>query len=166
LYDQPGACAGVAPRQVLDDIDLAVLDALQRNGHLSHAEIWRMVGLAISSVNERIRKLVLRGVISGWGARLSPTTLGLDLLCFVYVLIDRPEHSPAFIEIAGNIPEVQECHHVAGDWNFLLKVRTRNTAMFEALLTNRLKAVPGVVRTQTVITLTSHKDTATLSVRT
>tara|TARA_R110002074_G_scaffold379533_1_gene557824 strand:+ start:3229 stop:3699 length:471 start_codon:yes stop_codon:yes gene_type:complete len=148
----------------LDATDLAILEAIQRNGNLSHAEIARMVGLAVSSVHERIRKLVERGVITGWVARLAPDALGLDLLAFVYVLMDRPESAPAFIETANGIPEVQECHHIAGDWNFLLKIRIRNTAAFEVLLTNRLKTVPGVVRTQTVITLVSYKDTAALPV--
>ena len=156
---------GGAHSQPLDDIDRTILEALQDNGHLSHAELSRMVGLAVSSVNERIRKLVQRGVIAGWNARLSPSALGLDLLAFVYVLIDRPENSPAFLELVAQLPEVQECHHIAADWNFLLKVRVRNTATFEALLTTRLKSVPGVVRTQTVITLTSHKDTPSLPLR-
>jgi Lrp/AsnC family leucine-responsive transcriptional regulator len=154
-----------ASYQPLDDTDRTILEALQSNGHLSHAELGRMVGLAVSSVNERIRKLVQRGVIAGWNARLSPSALGLDLLAFVYVLIDRPENSPAFLELVSQVPEVQECHHIAADWNFLLKVRVRNTAAFEALLTNRLKAVPGVVRTQTIITLTSHKDTPALPLK-
>jgi Lrp/AsnC family leucine-responsive transcriptional regulator len=81
----------------LDRIDLDILDALQRNGHLSHAEIGRMVGLAVSSVNERIRKLVQRGIIAGWSARLDPAALGLDLLAFLYVLIDKPENSARFL---------------------------------------------------------------------
>jgi Lrp/AsnC family transcriptional regulator, leucine-responsive regulatory protein len=157
--------AVLASSQPLDDIDRTILAALQRNGHLSHAELGRMVGLAVSSVNERIRKLVQRGLITGWHARLSPSGLGLDLLAFVYVLIDRPENSPAFLEMVSQLPEVQECHHIAADWNFLLKVRVRNTAAFEALLTHRLKAVPGVIRTQTIITLTSHKDTPALPIK-
>ena len=128
---------GGAHSQPLDDIDRTILEALQDNGHLSHAELSRMVGLAVSSVNERIRKLVQRGVIAGWNARLSPSALGLDLLAFVYVLIDRPENSPAFLELVAELPEVQECHHIAADWNFLLKVRVRNTAAFEALLTHK-----------------------------
>ena len=81
-------------RRQLDDTDLAILDALQRDWHLSHAELARMVGLAVSSVHERVRKLVQGGVIAGWAARLSPAALGLDLLAFVYVLMDRPESSP------------------------------------------------------------------------
>jgi Lrp/AsnC family leucine-responsive transcriptional regulator len=157
--------AVLASSQPLDDIDRTILEALQRNGHLSHAELGRMVGLAVSSVNERIRKLVQRGLITGWHARLSPSGLGLDLLAFVYVLIDRPENSPAFLEMVSQLPEVQECHHIAAEWNFLLKVRVRNTAAFEALLTHRLKAVPGVIRTQTIITLTSHKDTPALPIK-
>jgi len=152
-------------RAAIDQIDLDILDALQRNGHLSHAEIGRMVGLAVSSVNERIRKLVQRGIIAGWSARLDPASLGLDLLAFVYVLIDRPENSGLFLDTISQVPEVQECHHIASDWNFLLKVRVRNTADFEGLLTHRLKSVPGVVRTHTVISLTSHKETTALPLK-
>ncbi|WP_284735897.1 Lrp/AsnC family transcriptional regulator [Dongia deserti] len=162
MRNQPDLAASIQP---LDATDLMILDALQRDGHLSHAEIGRLVGLAVSSVNERIRKLVQRRVIQGWQVRLAPDRLGLDLLAFVYVLIDRPENSPAFLDLVSQIPEVQECHHVASDWNFLLKVRVKNTAAFEALLTNRLKAVPGVVRTHTVITLSSHKDTPALPLK-
>ncbi len=162
VRNQPDLAASIQP---LDATDLMILDALQRDGHLSHAEIGRLVGLAVSSVNERIRKLVQRRVIQGWQVRLAPDRLGLDLLAFVYVLIDRPENSPAFLDLVSQIPEVQECHHVASDWNFLLKVRVKNTAAFEALLTNRLKAVPGVVRTHTVITLSSHKDTPALPLK-
>lgn len=149
----------------LDRTDLDILDALQRNGHLSHAEIGRMVGLAVSSVNERIRKLVQRGVISGWSARLDPAALGLDLLAFVYVLIDKPENAAAFLDVVAQTPEVQECHHVASDWNFLLKVRVRNTTALESLLSNRLKTVIGVIRTHTVISLTSHKETPAMPLR-
>lgn len=152
-------------RRQLDDTDLAILDALQRDGHLSHAELARMVGLAVSSVHERVRKLVQGGVIAGWAARLSPPALGLDLLAFVYVLMDRPESSTGFLDVVADVPEVQECHHIAGDWNFLLKIRVRNTSALDKLLTERLKVVPGVTRTQTVISLTSYKDTAALPVR-
>lgn len=150
---------------VVDQIDLEILEALQRNGHLSHAEIGRLVGLAVSSVNERIRKLVQRGVIAGWTARVEPGSLALDLLAFVYVLIDRPENTGPFLDVVAQVPEVQECHHIASDWNFLLKIRLRNTAALEALLTNRLKSVPGVVRTQTIIALTSHKETTALPLK-
>jgi Lrp/AsnC family leucine-responsive transcriptional regulator len=150
---------------LLDDKDLTILEVLQRNGHLSHAEIGRVVGLGVSAVNERIRKLVQNGVINGWMARLAPAALGLDLLAYIYVLIERPEHAARFLELVAELPEVQECHHTAGDWNFLLKIRVRNTAALEALLTNRLKAIPGIMRTHTVIALASHKDTAALAVR-
>jgi len=152
-------------KTVIDRADLEILEALQRNGHLSHAEIGRMVGLAVSSVNERIRKLVQRGVIAGWLARVDPASLGLDLLAFVYVLIDKPENSGSFLDVITQVPEVQECHHIASDWNFLLKIRVRNTAAFESLLTNRLKSVPGVVRTHTIISLTSHKETTALPLK-
>ncbi len=69
------------------------------------------------------RKLVQRGVITGWMARSAAGALGLDVLAFVHVLIERPEFSAPFLDLVAELPEVQECHHMAGDWNFLLKVR-------------------------------------------
>jgi Lrp/AsnC family leucine-responsive transcriptional regulator len=81
------------------------------------------------------------------------------------VPIDRSENAPAFLGLVSQLPTVQECHHIAASWNLLLKVRVRNTASFEALLTNQLKAMLGVTLTQTVITVTSHKDTPALPLR-
>ena len=152
-------------RDVLDAKDLAILELLQRNGDWSHAEIGRHVGLSVSAVNDRIRRLVANKTIEAWTTRISPAALGLHLLAFVKVLIDRSEDIPAFVEAIGAYPEIQECHHLAGEWNYLLKVRVATTAELEQFISATLKNKLKVTRTFTSISLDSIKDTQALPIR-
>ncbi|HMN87593.1 MAG TPA: Lrp/AsnC family transcriptional regulator [Bauldia sp.] len=133
----------------LDDIDRKLLAILQ-------------VGLAVSSVNERVRKLAERGVTTGVHVRVAPEALGLDLLAIVFVGWSDPAVEPRFFERIAGEPAVLECHHVTGAWNYLMKVRVKNTRMLEAFLTSVIKSVDGIQRTETLIVLSSVKETATL----
>src|SRR5687768_11332041 len=139
----------------LDLIDRRLLMLAQADGRRPYAELAEDVGLSVSAVNERMRRLRARGVVRGVVAQLEPRAVGLDVLAFVYVLLDRPEPDDAFRTGVVAAPEVLECHHVTGEWSYLLKVRTRDTAHLEAVLATRIKALSGVVRTQTVIALSS-----------
>lgn len=143
----------------MDEIDRIILDTVQRDGRASLGEIGRRCGLSISATNERVRKLEARGLINGWGARLDPVAVGADLLAFIFVLLAGPEHEAAFKELVLRLDEVQECHHVTGEWSYLLKVRTRGTAGLERLLADGLKGVPGLARTHSTIALSSVKET-------
>ncbi|WP_374377150.1 Lrp/AsnC family transcriptional regulator [Dongia sp.] len=147
----------------LNDKDIAIIDAVQRNGDWSHAEIGRHVGLSVSAVHERVRRLVANGVIVGWSALASPAALDLNLLAFVYVLIDRTEHIRAFLDGVEKQGEVMECHHLAGDWNYLLKVRVQTTAHLEHFISKVLKGYAGVTRTATTIVLAPVKETHLLN---
>lgn len=152
-------------KDILDRKDLAILEILQRNGDWSHAEIGRHVGLSVSAVNDRIRRLVANKTITAWTAQLSPASLGLHLLAFVNVLIDRSEDIPGFVEAIAGYPEIQECHHLAGEWNYLLKVRVATTADLEHFISAQLKNKLKVTRTFTTIALDSIKDTQSLPIR-
>ncbi|RJF86606.1 Lrp/AsnC family transcriptional regulator [Oleomonas cavernae] len=143
-------------------MDRHLVDLLQRNGQTSYAELSKAVGLAVSSVNDRVRKLVERGVITGYHAHVSPEAAGLDLLAFVFIGWSDPEVAAPFLERIGSEPAVQEAHHVTGQWNYLLKVRVRTTRMLEAFLANVIKAIPGIQRTETLIVLSSAKETMAL----
>lgn len=152
--------------QKLDAKDLAILDLVQRNADWSHGEIGRHVGLSVSAVNDRIRRLVAAKVIRSWTAEIDPAALDLHLLAFVNVLIDRSEQIPAFAEKIASYAEVQECHHLAGDWNYILKVRVPTTAALEHFISNELKGKLKVSRTATTIVLTSLKDSSALPIDT
>ena len=147
----------------LDDIDRKLLKILQVDGRSPYAELGKAVGLAVSSVNERVRKLSERGVITGVHAQLSPEALGLELLAFVFVGWSDPDVEPRFLARIASEPAVLECHHVTGAWNYLLKVRVRNSRTLEAFLGNVLKGVEGIQRTESLIALSSRKETSAIA---
>jgi Lrp/AsnC family leucine-responsive transcriptional regulator len=146
----------------IDDTDRKLLERLQDNGRTSYAELGKAVGLSISSVNERVRKLQDRGVIEGVRSILSPAALGLDLLAFIFVGWTDPGTEAPFLARVGTTASILECHHVTGSWNYLLKVRTHTTRDLETLLNEMIKAVPGVQRTETLIVMSSAKETIRL----
>src|SRR5688572_13033466 len=147
----------------LDAIDLKLLKLLQFNDQSSLGELGRGVGLAPSSVKERIKRLTTGGVIKGFHASVAPDALSLDLLAFVFVGWTNPSTEPRFLARIAREPVVLECHHVTGSWNYILKVRLRNTLMLEAFLTHVVKSVPGIQRTETLIVLSSPKETSELT---
>lgn len=146
----------------MDEIDRKILARIQSDGRASYVEIGTAVGLSVSAVNDRIRKLTAQGVITGWGARVAPRAVGLDILAFVQVLLERPEHDTGFRAAIAALPAVQECHHVTGEWSYLLKLRVADTAALERFLGESLKTLPGIVRSHTVIALSSPKETPLL----
>lgn len=148
----------------MDDIDFRLLTLVQENCRLSLADLGKQVGLSVSAVNERMAKLHAQGFIRGYVALLDPHVLGLDVCAFVQILLDRPENNPAFIEQIRKVPQVLECHHITGEFSYLLKIRVRTIARLEALLNGQIKSLPGVTRTQTVIALSTAKETNLLDI--
>lgn len=148
----------------MDEIDRKIVEYIQRSGRSSYAEIGGTVGLSVSAVNERLKKLEKQGVISGWMARIDPLAAGNGVLAFVYVMIERPEHEAAFHALVRDEPAIQECHHVASDWSYLLKVRAASLLALEELVARRIKALPGIPRSQTVIVMSTAKESAAVPV--
>lgn len=148
----------------MDELDRKILEHIQHFGRSSYAEIGGAIGLSVSAVNERLKKLEKQGVIAGWTARVDPLAAGNGVLAFVYVLIERPEHEAAFRTLVRDEPAIQECHHVASDWSYLLKVRVPSLLALEDLVARRIKALPGIPRSQTVIVMSTVKETATVPV--
>ena len=146
----------------LDDIDRQLLALLQKDDRLSLADLGKGVGLAPSSVNERVKRLVTRGVIEGFHAHVVPDALGLELLAFVFVGWSDPAVEGPFLARVHASAAVLECHHVTGTWNYLLKVRLPNTRELERFLATVIKDVQGVQRTETIIALSSSKETTSL----
>lgn len=143
----------------LDDIDRQLLALLQDNDRLPLVELGKATGIAASTLNDRIKRLQRQGLISGFHARLSPEALGLNLLAFVLVSWSSPSVEPVFLERVKASPDVTECHHITGRWNYLLKVRVGTTRDLERFLAEVVKAVDGVERTETLIVLSSAKET-------
>lgn len=148
----------------MDEKDLQILSILQDDARIGNAEISRRVGLAASAVHERIRKLVERGVIRGFHARLDPDAVGRGLLAFVSVQVDdRLQEETTGAKLA-RLPQVQEVHHIAGDDCYMLKVRCASTADLGRFLQEELGAFPSVSRTRTTIALGTIKESLALPI--
>ncbi len=138
----------------VDELDLRLLDALQRNGRSTFAELGSRVGLKAPAVHDRVKRLEARGFIRGYAARLDARRLGFELAAFVSAYTTPDVNYERFHATVASLPEVAEIHSVAGEESFVLKVLTRSTAHLDEFL-SRLKAVPGIGRTKTTIVLTS-----------
>jgi Lrp/AsnC family leucine-responsive transcriptional regulator len=143
----------------MDDIDRKILDCVQRDGGLTYAEIGAAAGLSASSVNDRLKRLRAEGVLRRLTAEVDPAALDLKLLAFVMVVLEPGASEDTFRAGMLAAPQVLECHHVTGEFSYLLKLRLRDTAELERFLMNTLKPLAGIGRTQTVIALSSTKET-------
>jgi Lrp/AsnC family leucine-responsive transcriptional regulator len=147
----------------MDDTDLAILKLLQADRARSSAEVAQAVGLSVSAAGDRIRRLHASGVVRASRAVLDPARLGLDLLAFVFVDLEPRADERRFADALRAMPEVQEAHHVTGPHSWLLKIRVRNAAALQRLIADRLKALPQVMRTETLIGLDTAKETTELA---
>lgn len=142
---------------MLDQVDQKILRELAANARVTGAEIARKIHLSLPAVTERLRKLDRSGIIDRYTIRYKRELLGLKLLAFVRVWLEHSKASEAKDKIIA-MPEVLECHHIAGDYDLLLKVLVYDTAELESLLSEKIKGLPGVTRTSTTIVLSSYKE--------
>ena len=142
----------------MDMIDRHILDLLEQNARLPAAAIARRVRLSVPAVLERMKKLTQSGVIQRFTVKPGRKQAGLALLAFVMVRLEASAQIEAFRQQAALLPLVLECHHIAGEYDYLLKVAAPDTAALEAFLTENLKQIDGVAGTNTLIVLTTLKE--------
>ncbi len=133
-------------------------------GRAPWTEVGALLDLSAPAAAERVRKLEEHAVILGYRAIANPEALGLPLLAFVHVSLDSAAQRTTFLKGIAKHEQVIECHHIAGDDDYLLKVRARSTSDLERFLTLALKDKLGVARARTTIALTTVKETTSLPV--
>lgn len=146
----------------MDDLDYKALALLMERGRAPWTEIGEKLDLSAPAAAERVRKLEEHAVILGYRAIANPEALGLPLLAFVHVTLNGAKERPTFLRAIAKHEQVVECHHIAGDDDYLLKVRCRSTGDLERFLTATLKDRLGVTRARTTIALTTVKETTNL----
>ena len=143
----------------MDRIDLQILSMLQEDCKIAQVELARSVGLSPASISERLKRLEKSGVVKSYAAILDAHALGIGITAYVFVFVEHPRFEAELLGQLDAVPEVQECHHVTGDFSLLLKVRTKNIETFEHLLFHSINSIPGVRQTKTTIVLSSPKET-------
>ncbi len=144
----------------MDDISIQILRILQEKARVPNTEVARQVNMAPSGVLERVRKLEKQGIIDGYEVRLNPERFGRSLVGFILVAPAEGADEASLGRSLAAIPDVQEVHFVAGEDNFLLKLRARDPEALEHIRREKISALPGVSRTRTLIALSTYKETA------
>ena len=150
----------------LDAVDRRILQILQREGRISNVDLAKRVHLSPTPCFERMRRLEESGYITGYAARLSPPKLGLGLLAFVEVSLDKtnPTAFDQFRDAVAAMPEVQECHMVAGGFDYLIKLRVTDMTAYRRFLGERVSALPAVSRTHTYFVMEEVKSSQELPI--
>jgi Lrp/AsnC family leucine-responsive transcriptional regulator len=146
----------------LDKLDNLILRELMKNGRMSWSELAQLLDLSSPSTSERVRRLEEAGVIQGYTAIINPEAVDCGLESFIFVTLGNPDSRQPFIKQVHRDSSVLECHHIAGDSDYLLKVRSKGTRELENLISRILKGIKGVVRTKTTIVLSTVKETVNL----
>jgi DNA-binding Lrp family transcriptional regulator len=165
LFPIRPASPSTAPYQ-LDELDRRILRLLQGDSSLPSAEIARRVDLSPPGLKKRLKKLQDAGVIIGQVALLGREAVEFDLLCFVQVTLahHQPDAVSGFRRAVCKMPEVLECHHLTGEFDYLLKVVARNHRDLENFLVERLTPTGGVDKIRTSIVLNEVKTSTALPV--
>ncbi len=145
----------------LDEIDKGILRILQNNGRISNVDLAQQINLSPPATHARIKRLEKNGFVSGYVALLEREKIGYDMLCFINISLQmhQPEEVARFRTAIESMPEVMECYHVTGEFDYLLKVAIHNRKDLERFLVDQLTPVPGVARIYTSLVLTEIKAT-------
>lgn len=154
------------PTHELDRIDLRILNVLQTDGRIANLKLAEAVALSPTAVLARTQRLQREGYILGFEARLNPLKLGLGMLVFVEVLLDRTtpnvfEQFKAAVQVRD---EILECHMVAGGFDYLIKTRMADMAAFRDFAGRVLWQLPGVRETRTYAVMEEVKNSSRLAV--
>ena len=152
---------------MLDKTNKKILSELQQDGRISNLELASRVNLSAAACLERVRKLQDAGYILGYTARLNPELLDVALLVFIEVVLDRttPDVFDEFKRAVHKVPEVLECHMVAGGFDYLIKVRVKDMAAYRTFLGKSLLQLKGVRETHTYAVIEEVKNSSIFPIR-
>lgn len=144
----------------LDRADRAILDALAEDARISITNLAVRIGLSKSPTQARLRRLEAQGIIKGYRALLDPICLGLDHVAFVEVKLSETREAAltAFNAAVREVPQIEQAHMIAGQFDYLLKVRTRGMADYRAILGEVISNLPYVAATSTYVAMEAVKE--------
>lgn len=151
----------------LDRIDKLILVEIQKEGRISNIELSRRVGLSATPCLERVKRLEKEQYILGYSALVNPAKVGAALLVFVEITLDRtsPDVFEEFSQAVQGLDEIQECHLVSGNFDFLLKTRVSDMSDYRQLLGNTLLRLPSVSESRTYVVMEEVKQTSFLPIK-
>ncbi|HSE41060.1 MAG TPA: Lrp/AsnC family transcriptional regulator [Acidobacteriota bacterium] len=151
----------------LDEVDLRIFEILQTDGRITNFDLAKRIGLTPAPTLARVKKLELSGYIRRYVALVDQAKLGMSVTAFVSVILESHKKKTTFdfVKAVEAMPEVLECHHIAGDEDFLLKVVASSPAEYETFVLEKLTKVEGIEKVKTTFVLSSSKLETAIPVR-
>ena len=146
----------------LDEFDRKILSILGRDGRITYTDLAQRVGLSKTPCQQRVKRLVESGLITGFRAIVDPAKVGLDHVAFAEVKLSdtREEALRQFNAAVRRIPEVEECHMIASSFDYLLKVRTPDIRRYRIVLGEKISSLPHVASTSTFVAMETILESA------
>lgn len=141
----------------MDKIDAKIIQMLKENSRTTCSDISKKVLLSVPAVTERLRKLEDENIIKQYTIRLNRKKLELNILAFVLISID-PEHMSDFRELVIKSEWILECHHITGEYDYLLKIVAESTDKLDIYIVEVLQKIAGVKNTNTIVVLSTSKE--------
>jgi len=144
----------------MDEFDQKIVSILQQNGRLPVSELSKLVGLSKTPCQARLKKLMATGVIQGFRAMVNNEALGRNHIAFTEVKLNdtRDAALKVFNDAVRQIPEIEQCHMIAGQFDYLLKVRTRDIGAYRRALGEKISTLPFIANTSTHVVMEAIKD--------
>ncbi|NUS12637.1 MAG: Lrp/AsnC family transcriptional regulator [Streptomyces sp.] len=156
MTETPG---GPVRSSAVEELDRQIVELLMADGRMSYTDLGKATGLSTSAVHQRVRRLEQRGVIRGYAAIVDAEAVGLPLTAFISVKPFDPSAPDDIPERLADVAEIEACHSVAGDENYILKVRVGAPSELEHLLA-RIRTLAGVSTRTTVVLSTPYESRA------
>jgi Lrp/AsnC family transcriptional regulator, regulator for asnA, asnC and gidA len=137
----------------LDNLDKKILSLIKSDARTPFLEVARQCGISGAAVHQRVQRLTKIGIIKGSELILDPEKMGYSTCAYVGIYLEKASLYKDVVDELRNIPEVTQCHYTTGNWSIFIKLYTKNNKSLKDILVNKLQAIHGVIRTETLISL-------------
>jgi Lrp/AsnC family transcriptional regulator for asnA, asnC and gidA len=137
----------------IDNLDRKILDIITKNARIPYLEVARECNVSGAAIHQRVQRLIRTGVIKGSEFKVDPIMVGFRTCAYIGLFLDNPGKYREVIKKLADIPEVIECHYTTGNYSLFIKVYTHDNEHLREVLTEKVQAIPGVIRTETLISL-------------
>ncbi len=137
----------------IDNLDRKILDIITKNARIPYLEVARECNVSGAAIHQRVQRLIRLGVIIGSEFKVDPVMVGFSTCAFIGLYLDNPSKYRDVIEELKEIQEVMECHYTTGNYSLFIKIYAQDNEHLREILTDKIQVIPGVMRTETLISL-------------
>lgn len=137
----------------IDALDRKILEIISQNARIPFKDVAAECGVSRAAIHQRVQRLIDLGIITGSGYHMNPKTLGFTTCTYIGITLERGSLYKSVVEEFLKIPEIVECHYTTGPYSMLIKLYARDNEHLMELLNGRIQAIPGVISTETLISL-------------